>query len=188
MIGQRSKSTELNDRFRLCFENGIKAEKRLAMLLREKYGGRIIPSSREADMHDHIDFTWVQDNGIAVTFDVKSHKKNKDMLIDTEWVEQKNINGGDGWLYGKADYIAYEREGFWLVIARKELIMITEEFVRHKCPTTSNMDICAPYTRKGRKDVVVRIPFSEIIIRGKILWKETDMTDLYKLKISYDTL
>ena len=93
-------------------------------------GGKCTPSEKKDDIYKHIDVYW---NGKLdgkeyknIGFDVKGLRKSKrsDLLPDDtiEWIELKNVQGYDGWIYGKADYIAFECLNDWIVISRKKLI------------------------------------------------------------------
>lgn len=66
-------------------------------------------ASKEDDIYRHIDI-WVGAN----SFDVKAAKKtNRSDLLpnyDIHWIELRNVHGDKGWLFGQADYIAFELE------------------------------------------------------------------------------
>lgn len=68
-------------------------------------------ASQKDDMFNHIDlFYTIADK--TYSFDVKSMKKSnrKDSTVDDQihWIELQNVRGNPGWIYGKADFIAFE--------------------------------------------------------------------------------
>ena len=71
-------------------------------------------SSKEEDMHMHIDF-WHGEDGV----DVKGNN-----LPDEIWVEFRNVNGDLGWVCGQAKWIAFEipEVGGYARVEREELL------------------------------------------------------------------
>lgn len=76
-------------------------------------------------MWNHIDLFYTKDDK-TYSFDIKSMKKSnrKDATPDDQihWIELQNVRGNPGWIYGKADFIAFELMNSWLIISRKKLI------------------------------------------------------------------
>lgn len=76
-------------------------------------------------MWNHIDLFYTK-NDKTYSIDVKSMKKSnrKDATPDDQihWIELQNVRGNPGWIYGKADFIAFELMNSWLIISRKKLI------------------------------------------------------------------
>ena len=71
-------------------------------------------STKDQDINEHWDIAN------TVTYDVKAMKKiNRSDNHPNEnihWVEIKNVHGNNGWLYGKADYIVFETEDYWITV------------------------------------------------------------------------
>jgi hypothetical protein len=73
------------------------------------------------------------------------------------WTESKNVRGNPGWLYGKADYIAFEKTNEFVVVDRLVLL----NFMRDKIEENNNEIVNNPhdalykiYQRKGRQDKI----------------------------------
>ena len=112
---------------------------------------KVIEASDGQDMKEHWDF--------CVRYDVKMLKrKNRGAEQDENihWVELKNVNGEQGWLYGQADFFAFELEDYWVIVSRKEL----QGFIEKKCveKTWSRTPrLYSLYQRDGRKDVITLV-------------------------------
>lgn len=61
---------------------------------------------------------------VTMLFAVKRRKKNKTSryLDRWTWLEFKNGKGDDGWIYGPAHFIAFERSMDYIIISRKALL------------------------------------------------------------------
>lgn len=149
-------------------EEGKKKEGEFAETLCNTLGGHAEPSDTNTDINDHIDIIWYYQEGKKpVTIDVKSMKKDKRSDSkpnpDIQWIELKNVNGKGGWLYGKADYIAFEGENDWLMIQRKTLAKVIEDAIVDKTITHDRSESWYRYyQRKGRKDILTKVNTSLI--------------------------
>lgn len=131
-------------------------------------GTAIIPT-KEQDMFEHWDL------GIEVKFDVKGLRKvsrsDNEFNENFHWIEIKNVNGNLGWLYGKADYIVFETQDYWMIVNRKLLV----DFIQTKCAEKIWTLSPAPYklyTRKERKDVITLVKTIDLsYLAEKILLK-----------------
>ena len=135
----------------------------------------------EEDMREHWDCEIIIDNR-KMKVDVKGLKrenKNDSTLNEkTHWVELKNVNGRDGWLYGKADSFAFEMYNYWLVVDRIELIkLINEKIVREY----KKGEFYHLYQRQNRKDEITLVPTSDL---EKIAWKKIEKYNKDKYKQS----
>ena len=122
-----------------------------------KLGYSCIKSDIKTDIYQHIDFFIDRPNG-RVSVDVKG--KN---TIDSIWVEFKNVKGNQGWLYGKANYIAFdmpELNGF-VMVGRNELKDRCEQIIE-KVFVSKNEAIRKLYTRMDRMDVIAQIQLNDI--------------------------
>jgi hypothetical protein len=133
----------------------------------EKKGWIVTKSSLQEEF-SHIDFYVKISETNSLSVDVKARKKVKrsDTKTNDEliWIEFQNVKGNRGWLYGKADCIAFERENDFLVVNRKTLARLCEKLVDL---TKVNTDITIPlytgYQRYGRQDMLSLIKMSDII-------------------------
>lgn len=98
-------------------------------------------------------------------FDVKGMKKknryDKNFQDDVAWVEGTNVRGNPGWLKGKADYISFERNNYWLIVNRESLL----QFVNKKLKENNfekGKGIYKVYQREGRLDKITMVPFEDI--------------------------
>lgn len=153
---------------KLFLEEGKKKEGEFAQTLCNTFGGYAVPSDPKTDMNDHIDIIWYYQEGKKpVTIDVKSIKRDgrhdSKLNPDIQWIELKNVNGKEGWLYGKADYIAFEGENDWLMIQRKTLAKVIEDVIVDKTITRDrSKSWYRYYQRKGRKDILTKVNTSLI--------------------------
>lgn len=105
---------------------------------------------------DHIDFSC----DLKMTVDVKSIKDPRSI-----WVEIKNIKGYDGWLYGKATHIAFERHDHFKIVRRLDLVELVDKLVDKTTMVESPMDcLYKIYQRKkyDREDILTKILPSDL--------------------------
>ena len=134
----RKEGTRSEDKFvAACIQRGYETKK----------------SSRDEDIHLHIDYYVTRGSRSTVSVDVKGGNHPKVI-----WVEFKNVRGNDGWMYGKADWIAFELPevcGFVMVL-RKELASLAESIVEPVFVDKKDADR-KYYQRKDRFDVISRL-------------------------------
>ena len=149
-----------------AFEMGQNAEKSFSSLA-EARGFQITKSSFNDEMN-HIDFYLKSPEGIEVSVDVKSRKKinraDSSVNDDLTWIEFKNVQGRNGWLYGKADFICFEREQDFVMVNRQSLAKLCEKLVDTSLINVHNsMPLYTGYQRKNRKDLLSLIKITDII-------------------------
>lgn len=135
-------------------------------------------SSQTEDMYEHWDLK------ISAKIDVKSLKKQarSDVTYNESfhWVELRNVNDDIGWLYGGADFFAFELEDYWLMVEKQQLV----KFIETKCKgkaVGSCKDPYELYQRKDRKDVVVKVKTVDLIfIATKMIKKEDNEQTISK--------
>lgn len=162
-------------------KTGKLKEKEFADLLVLNEGGTVTYSNYNTDTRDHIDIFWTK-NDKTVSFDVKGLKKNNrsDDTIDSDihWIEIANVKGNLGWLYGKADYIAFETLEDWMIVRRVDIIDLVNLKVINKSISKSK-DFYTLYQRYGRQDIIVKVPTSDLRrITKKVFKKITNEKDL----------
>jgi|TARA_Y100000296_G_scaffold78942_1_gene102316 hypothetical protein len=130
----------------------------------QKHLTNVIKSSNYQDFNEHWDVQGDFD-GRTLKFDVKGLKKTNrwDANIQDEnaWVEGTNVRGRPGWVKGKADYIVFERNNYWLMVNREELF----NFVNNKLKENSYAQGKIPYhvyQREGRQDKITLVPYVDI--------------------------
>ena len=95
----------------------VESETALAIWARSK-GLTIRPASKRQDMVEHIDF-FLGANGVEIAVDVKGWKAGQNAGLFL--IELKNVQGNNGWLYGRADYILFQEGENFLVVDRQKL-------------------------------------------------------------------
>jgi hypothetical protein len=106
----------------------IRLEENLFAQLAKKRGYLVEEASREM-VQSGIDLILKgiyreTNKEVTMRFAVKRRKKNKSSryLDRWTWLEFNSSGGGDGWLYGLAHFIAFERSGDYIVVSRKALL------------------------------------------------------------------
>lgn len=138
------------------YEKFKPVEDKLAKLLMGKNSDCVyLKPTEEEDMRDHWDI------GFSLKIDVKAMKKiNRSDSKPNEnihWVELKNVHGKDGWLYGEANYFAFELEDYFLIVPKIDLQKMVAEKCKAKEYATKKPEFYKFYTRNGRKDLIIMV-------------------------------
>lgn len=160
-----------------CSKEGHAAEKTFGMLVQSK-GYILQEATKEQNMKSHIDY-FLEGKDKTVSVDVKARKRTsrKDKKFNDEWIwlEIKNVTGRDGWLYGKADFIVFEREQDFVLCPRKSLVELVNETVRFDLSFVENAFQAKYriYQRKGRRDQITQVKMQDILNqKGTVLWNK----------------
>ena len=154
-------------------ELGLKTES-LFEEIAKKENFIVRKSSLSEDRFKHIDFFLEQDH-FKYSVDVKARKKTTrgDVKVNDEWtwIEFKNVLGRKGWLYGEADYIAFERADDFLMINRENLVKFCEDKVDLKTMVSRAYQAeYKVYQRQGRKDLITRVRMDDLAnLEGNII-------------------
>lgn len=143
-------------------------EDKFAALIKEM--GDVKPSTTDEDINEHWDVK------LDVKFDVKAVKKTNRSDVDTDdsihWVELINVRGAKGWLYGEADYFAFELDDYWMIVNKKTL----QDFIADKCKTKELCDkptLYKLYRRSGREDMITLVKTIDLMyISEQIIKKD----------------
>ena len=133
--------------------------------------GKVSESSKEEDMKEHWDIK------LETKFDVKAIKRvyrNGEPDDNIHYVEMKNVYGTNGWLYGKADYIAFELNDYWLIVDRLKLVL----FIATKCHAKiwcETPELYKLYTRG--KDIVTLVRTIDLIYISELLLPKTQTNE-----------
>jgi hypothetical protein len=116
---------------------------------------------------EHIDYIFWK-NLKEWSVDVKALKKisrfDKEVNPEIIWVEFKNVRGNDGWLYGKADFIAFELVDKFIVVQTTELAKLSEKIVdKNKRVSKAKDALYSVYTRRGQKDEISIIKLQDVL-------------------------
>lgn len=148
-------------------EQGKSVEREFASILNDP-----AMATKEQDMHEH----WDVIDAMGLKYDVKGMKKYRrsdDKPTDRlHWIELRNVNGKNGWLYGNADIIAFETRKWWILVERKDLVQFVEGIVWGE-ETTEKPEPYKLYQREGRKDLLTILPTVDLLsIASQVLVKE----------------
>jgi hypothetical protein len=146
-----------------CFEIGLSAEKQFAKHIE---GPRF--ATKEEDILEHWDVKSVA----GTKYDVKAMKKwrrsDAEPTDRIHYVELRNVRGELGWIYGQADYIAFETRAHWIVVPRKKLVHfiegVTENNERSAKPAVYKL-----YQREGRKDLMTVVPTMDLLAISEVI-------------------
>ena len=106
---------------------GTQAERNFVNLCRSS-GVEPKKSGDHQDIHEHWDYL-VGDAKIEVKGRKRLSRGDDSVNDDVIYVEFKNVRGNDGWLYGRADFIAFERPDGFLFVRRTDLVVLAELLV-----------------------------------------------------------
>ena len=144
--------------------DGKEIEKQFAKLI-----GANEFSSETEDINEHWDVKY------SVKIDVKGLKRinryDDNYNQSWHWIELKNVRGKLGWLYGDADFFAFELINYWVLVDKTKLQdfikdRVTKEIVKEKIPYKL-------YQRDGRKDNITIISsFDLMFLAKKVVPKE----------------
>lgn len=142
---------------------GESAENKFYDICRQR-GYLIRSASRFENTKKHYDFVVKMDNSFH-RVEVKSMKaRQRGQAPDSSviYLELFNIDGGPGWIYGDADYIAFEHSKGFMLYKRSDLLAVVN-YWKDRLPFVSKSGIdFTLYGRQNRKDLVLVLPFAEI--------------------------
>ena len=165
--------------YKQSIKEGKSAEDEFSRLA--KLRGFLVKPATGMEQFDHVDFhlTSEEEDGLMTAMvDVKARKRKKrsDSYVQDEWIwgEFKNVRGKDGWLYGLADFIAFETEESFILSFRKELVDWCESKIDLKDKVYSAEEAeYMPYTRKGKQDLISMIQLRDIEnLPNTAIWKK----------------
>lgn len=156
-------------------ELGEKAEG-LFILIAVKHGWKISASTREQNIEEHWDYLIEKDDQefkVEVKAEKRIQRKDDDSQAHFTWVELRNVRGKVGWLFGKADLIAFEKEKTFFFVKRLDLLALVNQKVNLVAKVKSAKDaLYKIYTREGRKDKLTLLPTSDIDPIKFMEWKK----------------
>ena len=147
---------------------GAKAEVDFKNSLDGFFGSDLKLTGVDDGQFDHIDFVCE----LNMKVDVKAIKDPSSI-----WVELKNIKGYDGWLYGKATHIAFERHDHFKVVRRLDLVELVDKLVDKTTMVELPKDcLYKIYQRKkyDRDDMLTKILPSDLDTIQNVTVKKED--------------
>lgn len=128
---------------KLCVERGMKVSK----------------ASKFDDMKRHFDFKVspfadMQSARVEVK-SIKCPKRGNQPDDRVIFVELVNVVGQRGWVFGDADFVAFEQNEGFLIVNREELAHKTVELSQSATMGTQSGQIGKLWNRVGRQDLVL---------------------------------
>ncbi len=144
----------------------------------ESQGWAVKRASDDQDINEHID-AFLKKDGRVVSVDVKDMKKldRSDLEVQDKYafVEYMNVKGKPGWLFGKADIIAFATKTGFCVVGREALIEYCNSVVDRKATATKASDaLHKVYRREGRRDSMTLIELANLPKEIYRIWSEND--------------
>ena len=160
---------KLNETVREFYLTGRLDEDFVMDAVKHTLGGDVERATVSEDRYDHVDFWWNSPRKGRIGIDVKGIKKNKrsDSTQDDtiNWLELQGVSGKPGWLYGKAEYIAFRTFSKIIFVNREKLLSFALEKVKNKDVVYDTPKECyVPYKRKkwGRDDLSLKALNSDL--------------------------
>jgi len=113
-------------------ELGERAEALFATLAK-KLGWKVSAAAKGENIDEHWDFR-IEKEGLDYRVEVKSRKRvsreDRGTQAALTWVELHGVRPKDaGWLFGKADLIAFEKENSFLLVRKADLLAVVNKKV-----------------------------------------------------------
>ena len=149
----------------------------LFIVLAVKLGWKVSASSKDENINEHWDYLIEKGNNIFKA-EVKSRKRisrtDNNLQSDLTWVEIHGVRPKDtGWLFGKADLIAFEKERSFVLVKRLDLLAVVNKKVNLVAKVRDPKDaLYKIYTRDKRKDKLTLLPASDIEEIKFMKWKK----------------
>jgi len=126
-------------------------------------------ASSDEDIYQHWDVK------IDIKIDVKAMKKiNREDSEPNEnihYVEIKNVHGNKGWLYGDADYFAFEMKDYYVMVSKIKLQAMIADKCKDKIKC-AKPKLYQLYSREGRDDMITLVKTIDLIfISDKMIEK-----------------
>jgi hypothetical protein len=156
-----------------CLELGQKAEDIFAKLATER-GWEIKSASAGENIDDHFDFRMRKDKEI-LKVEVKGKKRidrsDANPQEELVWIELHGVRIHDaGWLFGKADLIAFQMDASFRIVKRLDLVALVCKMIDYKSKVNSPKDaLYKAYSRAGRSDILTMLRSEDL---KQVLWAE----------------
>lgn len=191
-----------------AYERGEKAEDKFAATLKNRFPGkRVVPASPTEERIQHWDYKLCLDpscdSAKAIKYEVKAVRKleMRDQNTQDNFypVEFLSVDGHPGWVYGKANFIAFETlSGSWILIKPADLLnMATQKVI--KAAAQQGIEISSIqealsnprlrvfrsrdalykiYGRQGRGDALTWVRKEDILALPHEIWKPGEVSQI----------
>ena len=160
---------KINETVKEFYRKGVEDENFVMEAICKTLGGACSHSSKKEDMIDHIDIWWDSPKKGRLGIDVKGLKKSRrrDTTYDDtiHWLEIQNVRGDNGWLKGRADYIAFRTLTKIIFVKRETCLDFALKKIEGKETVYDTPKECyIPYKRKkfGRDDLTLKALNSDL--------------------------
>jgi hypothetical protein len=140
-----------------------------------KHGWVVEPAPEDSNKDEHFDYIMSKDDR-SLNVEVKSLKRmrRKDLEVQDEyvWIELHGVRKDDqGWLYGKADLIAFELKNSFRIVRRAELLSLVKKMVDFNAKVEKSTEaLYKLYSRSGRSDSLTIIKASDLLKITSLEW------------------
>ena len=149
----------------------------LFIVLAVRLGWKVSSSSKDENIDEHWDYLIEKDNAVFKV-EVKSKKRitrsDKGTQHELTWIELHGVRPKDtGWLFGKADLIAFEKEKSFLIVKKPDLLKTVNKKVDLVAKVKKPEDaVYKIYKREGRKDKLTLLPIKDLEEIKLMEWKK----------------
>lgn len=171
-------STNSRNRFdkKDSLELGEKAEASFVKIARHS-GWQVSASSKDENIDEHWDYQIEKDKEnykVEVKSAKRVHRDDDKIQFEYTWVEIHGVRPKDtGWLFGKANLIAFEKQNSFIFVKRLDLLALINKKVNLVAKVSDAKDaLYKIYTRPGRKDKLTLLPASDIETIKFMEWKK----------------
>jgi len=111
-------------------------------------------SDKSTDIIEHYDLT-IGNTRIDVKGLKKVNRWDNEVNENIHWVEIKGITGHLGWLYGEADYFAFETFDYWILVSKIKL----QELIKTRTikKWVKEKELYKLYQRPNKQDVITLV-------------------------------
>lgn len=111
-------------------------------------------SDKNTDIIEHYDLT-IGNTRIDVKGLKKVNRWDNEVNENIHWVEIKGITGHLGWLYGEADYFAFETFDYWILVSKIKL----QELIKTRTikKWVKEKELYKLYQRPNKQDVITLV-------------------------------
>ena len=156
-----------------CLELGHTAEDIFVRMAAQR-GWEIKPASPGENIDDHFDYR-IKRGQEAYKVEVKGKKRIGRADASTQekmvWIELHGVRIHDaGWLFGKADLIAFQMNASFRLVKRQDLVALVCKLIDYKSKVATPKDaLYKTYSRPGRSDILTMLRYEDL--KG-VLWAE----------------
>lgn len=164
-----------------CLEVGQTAEETFVKIATER-GWEIKIASSTENIDDHFDYR-IKKGHEVYKVEVKGKKRidRSDARAQEElvWIELHGVRIHDaGWLFGKADLIAFQMNTSFRIVKRLDLVSLVCKLIDYKSKANSPKDaLYKAYSRAGRSDILTLLRHEDL---KEVIWSEWKFSNLEK--------